>query len=1243
MGAVWNSGRFAILLLISVCIPIICQAKTFTVDDDGPADFNNIQAAINDTNDGDIVLVKPGTYIGTGNRNIDFLGKAITVKSAEGWHNCTIDCKHQGRAFSFTKAELDTSILDGFNIKFGHAVSGGAIYCNSATPTIRNCRFVENYAEEFGGAIYHSSHKTRFYVTDCLFVRNTARYSGSAICSGISVDATYSNCSFYENVALWGFGAIVGAKDRSVIVINCTVLTNRGDICGGIVLSGSQTKVINSIVWGNSVSKPIYGVERHQLSGPIGEITNCCVQGWTGDLGGNGNFGDQPRLLNEDYHLQATSPCIDTGIFVSDLATQTDLDGQTRIYGTSVDIGADEYNPNTPKVNISPLSVSFTMDEGGPLPESKPIAIQNALFGIMDWYVVTDSNWLTVAPSSGSSTSDPNNTQIFIVDANDLLGGYYYGTIEIWGQDALFSPQRVSVELIVQGPSIELDNHELHFHYRKSGSLPPPQTIEISNGHVGTLNWTAIEDCNWLDISALSGVSDGESDEMTVSVDVNDLGAGTYHCRIEITADHTLNSPQYIDIELLVEGPVIGVTPNNLSFRCGTDGVNPPAQTFTLRNLNGGLLSWQLNYDCSWLSLTPTTGQSRGEPNAITCEIDSTGMSPGTYTCDVVCTDPNAFNSPVTIPVTLIVAKAIIKCTPNYITITTAEGIDPQDTKIIKVCNKDLGILNWRVVEDCNWLTVEPNTGSSTGEWDELTVMFHTSYLEPGFYNYPLEVVDPNAANTPQTIQVYLTITGSVGQVPEQFPTIQNAVDNVTDGGLVILSPGQYTGEGNRNIRCNGKAITIRSIDPNDPDIVATTIIDLDISTTSITFRGFIFDSDEGIGTILDGLTIINGTAANGAAIYCCQKTSSGGGTRPRTLAVESSQYQLEPRINNCVFINNYAQDLGGAVYIYKAAPVFRKCTFINNSGGRGAAVASSMSEPTFIDCTFVNNTPHRFIDGNRIERPGMAGAIFHTGPNDLIAYSCRFTSNYADAGGAIFAETVSGELYLEACIFENNHATSAGAIYTRNSRLYIDRCVFFGNSSDAVDRGGAIHGDQGCITTILNSIFKDNTGNDATGMAAHILFSECQSFEMYYCCVTNTNDDIAGIGNFVDNPYFAAAGYISDSNTPEDANDDFWIDGDYHLKSQAGRWDPKSSSWIQDDVTSPCIDAGDLATPLGYEPFPNGGIINMGAYGGTHEASKSYFDTPICNTIIAGDINGDCIVDSKDFAIMALHWLDEN
>jgi len=138
----------------------------------------------------------------------------------------------------------------------------------------------------------------------------------------------------------------------------------------------------------------------------------------------------------------------------------------------------------------------------------------------------------------------------------------------------------------------------------------------------------------------------------------------------------------------------------------------------------------------------------------------------------------------------------------------------------------------------------------------------------------------------------------------------------------------------------------------------------------------------------------------------------------------------------------------------------------------------------------------------------------------------------------------------------------------------------------------------------------------------------------------SNIQDGWPGATNMTVDPCFAKPGYWDPNRTPDEPSDDFWVDGDYHLKSQAGRLDPSSSSWIEDDVTSPCIDAGDPISSIGNGPFPSGGIINMGAYGGTAEASKSYFGGPICQTIIAGDINGDCRIDFADYEIMSRHWL---
>jgi len=102
-----------------------------------------------------------------------------------------------------------------------------------------------------------------------------------------------------------------------------------------------------------------------------------------------------------------------------------------------------------------------------------------------------------------------------------------------------------------------------------------------------------------------------------------------------------------------------------------------------------------------------------------------------------------------------------------------------------------------------------------------------------------------------------------------------------------------------------------------------------------------------------------------------------------------------------------------------------------------------------------------------------------------------------------------------------------------------------------------------------------------------------------------------AGWKNMSGDPRFAEPGYWTDAGHPgqvvaPDSPDTMWIAGDYHLRSEAGRWDPWAVRWMTDDVTSPCIDAGDPEEPVGEEPEPNSARVNMGAYGGTSEASKS-------------------------------------
>jgi hypothetical protein len=134
-------------------------------------------------------------------------------------------------------------------------------------------------------------------------------------------------------------------------------------------------------------------------------------------------------------------------------------------------------------------------------------------------------------------------------------------------------------------------------------------------------------------------------------------------------------------------------------------------------------------------------------------------------------------------------------------------------------------------------------------------------------------------------------------------------------------------------------------------------------------------------------------------------------------------------------------------------------------------------------------------------------------------------------------------------------------------------------------------YGIKGGKPIVVNSIIYFN-GADAGGT------------QIYGRLSTVTYSDVQGgwpgAGNLDADPCFARCGSWGD---PEGTG---WAAGDYHLQSQAGRWEADAGQWLVDAVTSPCIDAGDPALEPGLEPPPNGGRLNLGADGGTREASLS-------------------------------------
>lgn len=314
----------SLIILIFLSFWISVSATTIRVPQDQPT----IQAGIDAASNGDTVLVANGIYTGTGNRDLDFNGKTIVVKSVNGADYTTIDCELSGRGFYFHNGEGASSVVDGFTITKGNGFNGGAIYCDNSSPTIINNIITENSTQNHGGAIYCENYSSPNILNN-IINNNSAPYQGGAICcfsnSGpfiLNNTILGNSAKFYggikcgtgtitnitgniivHNTALYTCGAI--ACCDSTIIINNTITDNSGGY-GGIYCWDSSTTIINTIIWNNNPQ------EIYLSGGPITMTYSDVRGGWAGD----GNIDSNPLFVNpanDDFHLCQGSPCIDAG------------------------------------------------------------------------------------------------------------------------------------------------------------------------------------------------------------------------------------------------------------------------------------------------------------------------------------------------------------------------------------------------------------------------------------------------------------------------------------------------------------------------------------------------------------------------------------------------------------------------------------------------------------------------------------------------------------------------------------------------------------------------------------------------------------------------------------------------------------------------------------------------------------------------------------------------------------------
>jgi hypothetical protein len=143
-----------ILALTLLYWPAAAGARVWVVRPDGTGSFPTIQNAIDGCANGDTIALTNGVFSGDGNRNIDFRGRIVCLRSQSGHvHDCVIDCGGAYRGLYFHVGEPPATVVRDITIANAYNTSGGGMYAIGASPTLQNCVF-ENCNALYGGAIY---------------------------------------------------------------------------------------------------------------------------------------------------------------------------------------------------------------------------------------------------------------------------------------------------------------------------------------------------------------------------------------------------------------------------------------------------------------------------------------------------------------------------------------------------------------------------------------------------------------------------------------------------------------------------------------------------------------------------------------------------------------------------------------------------------------------------------------------------------------------------------------------------------------------------------------------------------------------------------------------------------------------------------------------------------------------------------------------------------------------------------
>ncbi len=321
------------LVGIAVCIAFLSALATPSHGDilQVPSQYPTIQAAIDAAQPGDEVVIADGVYTGPGNKDLDFAGKPITVRSASGDPaTCIIDCEQQGRGFRFHNGETAASVIQDLTIRNGNATyGGGGVYCIMASPTISNCCISGSTGIGWGGAVCGYSCSPT--LVNCTMTGNTADFGGALYFWGAG-NPTVVNCTLSHGTAYYGGGMVCGG-DANATLLSCVLTDNIASGCGGGASSKQAYPAFTNCFIARNTAQASGGGFDGWYASPT--FTNCTISYNTATSNGGGLSLDSGDLALTNCILSGNTAANGGGVasFLDAMLTMNNC----AIIGNSVD------------------------------------------------------------------------------------------------------------------------------------------------------------------------------------------------------------------------------------------------------------------------------------------------------------------------------------------------------------------------------------------------------------------------------------------------------------------------------------------------------------------------------------------------------------------------------------------------------------------------------------------------------------------------------------------------------------------------------------------------------------------------------------------------------------------------------------------------------------------------------------------------------------------------------------------